>query len=790
MDQRIENYKSFFTDQVKEAVDEQKKKNHSAMSQLFKTDALSLGYVERVQSELGTIIIKFPRRMAPRLKVQRSITIIKKAARQELGEKVTEWTCQWGDFCDNPNYHSAGSDITPIHYVTGKDDGYDYVACSGLSNKLFDLFLKSTKEGKFLSVIVYDPFPPIEYYRNMVNYMDTNPDDAYLFLEPTMKYEDWHPEELAFDSKNPDGIADTIEKTLDEEQICIVQGPPGTGKSYTIATIVSRYLTAGKSVCVTTMANKGLVELIKQKPLAQFVADGRVSKTNLSVDERTQIKGVRNASNDLLLTPGELICATNYVLSGVFSEKKMGANGLPSYDLIVIEEASQAFLTTICAFISLGKHCLIVGDPMQLPPIAKTGNPLYNSWNVNTQLDGLTTFALGSKVKSYRIITTFRLTAKAAAVTSIFYGNRFVSVKKDYLDYSLTKSQLFPNEGGVLFYPTGDMRNGVYSEAADRIIHKVISLLGTYYPNRSLAIITPFRSTVTELQKRFAMSDSEIDITIETIDRIQGMTVDYAILYLPGRNPAFALEDKRFNVGTSRSLSTTLIVSDIPLDELKNFHSASALVLSFMSRCDTIDSQETVKPAVVLKSDTEKKTPTPVVEGKSVETTSAEAKAENSTPEIGLKILGKIDLSKFERTKKEIVTAKKNYYIIDTNVFVNCPDIISKIDKEYPVILSAKVADELDKMKIKLDEQGKQNAEKALRILNGNPNHEIIYEFADTSLLPEDFDKRSPDNMILSVALKYKSENPIMLTSDNGLQLKSKIFNMSTISLKNFLKRH
>lgn len=43
--------------------------------------------------------------------------------------------------------------------------------------------------------------------------------------------------------------------------------------------------------------------------------------------------------------------------------------------------------------------------------------------------------------------------------------------------------------------------------------------------------------------------------------------------------------------------------------------------------------------------------------------------------------------------------------------------------------------------------------------------------------------------MILSVALKYKKDNPIMLTSDNGLQLKSKIFNISTVSLKNFLKR-
>lgn len=49
--------------------------------------------------------------------------------------------------------------------------------------------------------------------------------------------------------------------------------------------------------------------------------------------------------------------------------------------------------------------------------------------------------------------------------------------------------------------------------------------------------------------------------------------------------------------------------------------------------------------------------------------------------------------------------------MIDTNVFVDCSDIISKIiDKKYPIILSAKVTDEIDKMKIKLDEQKKKNA--------------------------------------------------------------------------------
>lgn len=192
--------------------------------------------------------------------------------------------------------------------------------------------------------------------------------------------------------------------------------------------------------------------------------------------------------------------------------------------------------------------------------------------------------------------------------------------------------------------------------------------------------------------------------------------------------------------------------------------------------CDTVIDDKTVKSNDRVAVDEDK-----VPEGSVIRKT--------EIPPISLKVVGKIDLSKFERPKKEIKADKRNYYIIDTNVFVNCPDIIGRIDKKYPVILSAKVTDELDRMKIKLDEQGKQNAEKALRNLNNESEHEVLYEFADVSLLPDDFDKRSPDNMILSVALKYKSENPIMLTSDNGLQLKSKILGITIISLKKFLKR-
>lgn len=784
MDEKLKHYKSFFADQIKSQIDEQQKKNHSKVSQLFTAGELSLGYVERVIPELGYIVVKFPRSMAPRLKVLQNIVVIKATARQILGERPTEWSCLWETFCDDSSFHTDASDITPMYYTDGKDNKYDYVACAGISTKMYDLFVSATTQGKSLSVLLYDPFPPIEYYKNLSRYVDLNQQEKDLLLEPEIAYEDWEPEELLFDKENPDGISQTIAHTLNEQNICIVQGPPGAGKSYTIATIITDYLREGKSVCVTTMANKGLVELIQQDPLAEFLNNGKIHKTNLSIDERKILGGnIHNANKDLHIPPGELLCATNYVLSGVYSNTRPIDQGIPHYDLIIIEEASQAFLTTIVAFKSLGDKCLIVGDPMQLPPIVKLNNPIYNSWNVNAQVEGLTTYALGSSVKSYRIVTTFRLTEKSAQLTKIFYGNRFLSVKEKYHDFSEAKSIYMPNEGGVICCCTGDVKNGVYSETADQIINEVIGKIEKYYPYLKVAIITPFRYTVQELQKRFSRSDMELDITIETVDRIQGMTVDYAIFYIPGRNPGFALETRRFNVATSRSKSTTLIITDFAIEQLGNFHSSSPIVMDFLAHCDQINNG-------ILIAHEKIDQPT-LVDNVSVNT---EAQVEPEifkieVPKIGTKQVGFIDPSTFERPKKELKADKKNYYIIDTNVFVNCPDIISKIDKKYPIILSAKVTDELDKMKIKLDERGKLNAEKALRLLNNESSREIIYEFADTSLLPDDFDKRSPDNMILSVALKYKDENPIMLTSDNGLQLKSKILKISTISLKNFLKR-
>jgi hypothetical protein len=335
------------------------------------------------------------------------------------------------------------------------------------------------------------------------------------------------------------------------------------------------------------MANKGLIELVQQPPLLPFLKDGKISKSNLSADERRTVPGLKPIKKGFIIPNGELFCSTNYVLSQVYNIENLCDDGLPTYDLVIIEEASQAYLASILAFKKLGQKCLIVGDPMQLPPIVS--NPtkgVYNAWNANTQIEGLKTYALGTDIKSYRITTTFRLTKASAKLTGIFYSNRFRSVQKESVDFSLCSSQLFPLGGGAIYHYTQDFTNGIVSGIGLNIVGKVVKEISKNYPKRSLAIISPFNDTVKQLQKSFLTDTSLDDFTIETIDRIQGMTVDYAILYIPGRNPGFALDERRFNVATSRSRSTTLIVSDIPLT---NMHSISPKVASFLKNCLTLD---------------------------------------------------------------------------------------------------------------------------------------------------------------------------------------------------------
>jgi rRNA-processing protein FCF1 len=138
-----------------------------------------------------------------------------------------------------------------------------------------------------------------------------------------------------------------------------------------------------------------------------------------------------------------------------------------------------------------------------------------------------------------------------------------------------------------------------------------------------------------------------------------------------------------------------------------------------------------------------------------------------------------------EKRIKDEILAKT--YIIDTNVFIEEPEIITKIESKHYMVLSHTVINELDKLKQK--DKLKEKASKAISILNKllGKCKQLRTAKANTTILGEDYQENTPDNRILSVAFMYVNKNPILLTSDNGLQLKSKSIGIPTISLIEFL---
>lgn len=584
MIEQINNYQKFFLDQAYEQQREYKKVRYASMQQLFREEKASYATVDHINSDTGHVVLRFKKGYAPRLKMLRSFVLIKKAARVRWGDFPPTWDCCFDDFIKSKEYCTPYSDITPLYFLKKNDPEYDYVGCTSVSIEMFSKIRSALSDGILVRVIMYDSEPPTAYFFNLSHYLESYADDKELLIKPLIKYEDWHPEELSYDPNDGLKIARTITDSVKSNHEVVLQGPPGTGKSFTIAHVIANYLDEGKSVCVTTMANKGLEELITQPPLDKHLKEGHLSKTLLTADEAVHAKGLKKAAKDLIVPKGEALFSTNYKLSMLFAPDHEG--GIPSYDLVVIEEASQAYLTTIVAFKKLGVDCLIVGDPMQLPPIVT--NPKksdYKVWNVDIQAGGLTTYALGTNCKSYRIVTTFRLTPESASLTGIFYNNSLRSVRTELIDFSSIDSNLFPQKGGVRYCVLSGATNGVSSKKAIGLIGKILQSLNESFPKSTVAVISPFKDTVKDLQSHFQTDKQKLNLTIETIDRVQGITVDYAILYFPLRNVDFALDERRFNVATSRSRSTTLIISDI---DLLSMNPIVGKVITFLSKVTTI----------------------------------------------------------------------------------------------------------------------------------------------------------------------------------------------------------
>ena len=160
---------------------------------------------------------------------------------------------------------------------------------------------------------------------------------------------------------------------------------------------------------------------------------------------------------------------------------------------------------------------------------------------------------------------TFRLTDRAAKCTGVFYNNHLRSVSK--VNSIPSTLPFLSRKGGPLYIGlTLPMGNKSPFNAFAYIYEKVQQILNENQL-AEIAILAKFRETIRELQKYFVVMSSVNDaipdkVRIETVDRVQGLTVDYCFFLIPNTSLRYSLENELFNVATSRARYGTIIISD------------------------------------------------------------------------------------------------------------------------------------------------------------------------------------------------------------------------------------
>lgn len=646
---------------------------------------------------------------------------------------------QWGDLSwleIREKYQKDFSDAYCCWLSKSEDEGFCLVGFKNITVEFANLLTPNT-------IVAFGPNdPPLQYLKNLLTYTESASADHILDAELNTYM--WKPTPIEA-NENSNKL---LLEQLDDSCHLIIQGPPGTGKTYRMANLAKHLLDENKSVLVTALTNQALMELAAKEALEDYIKRGRVSKTSLTIDEARQLNLQKVNENKCNPIKGEMTLASFYVSSGWPSDES-------AFDYVIMDEASQALYPMIAVSFKLGKKVVWVGDQKQLPPIVLTNEDIINGNNWKDIVNGFNTLCNSTDYKSFLLKDTFRLTKRGAECTGVFYDNLLHSVS----EYQTTPTNIswINHQGGPMMeyvaLPLGEKAPEV---AIHVILSKVKDILATS-SKASIAVLCKFKDSIRALQKAFVLglSVKELpdNIKIETVDRVQGLTIDYCFFLIPNVSTRYSLQSELFNVATSRARYNTIIVADKLLLKENMSEDVRKYLLkasnnSFVSFAKTI-----------------------------------------SAGSITLTVKDKIDLSKFEKKRAELVNGKENIYIIDTNVFVNCPDIISKIGKKYKIIIPSTVLEELDKLKIKEGIDKITLSKAAKNISMAFTQQYSCMEDANVSLLPNGFDRKNPDCKILSVALKHSEENPILLTSDNMLAARAKGLGITTITLKDFLRR-
>lgn len=557
MNVAIDSQIAFYDWQLQEMDLSWAKYHRANILDLYAANTLYIGRIWGYDDKRGVLIIRFKKGKFPRLKVPLTISYPKASV-----GVLANWKFSYGKFREM--FVEEFSNCNPSFYLSNEyKEEYRYIGLRNVSLEFLQ-HIKTDLENKTHPIVVLGvEDPPRDYLVALKEFTSKNRTNEILQYSANSN-NSWSPINLS----DPDILTDKIVENINSNQKTIIQGPPGTGKTHLIAELCEYYLSKNMRICITALTHKALIEVAKKDGMVKVRQGGKIHKTNLSTDEMAAISELQNHDVSNPISNGNLLLSTYYSLSKLLLKNEKHVH----FDLIIIEEASQAFLTTIAGFSILAKKVVVVGDFMQLQPIVLEAKKAVNiDSNILTLIQGLRTFSTNHEAVSYRLVNSYRLSAKSTEQTGIFYDKSLISMSSEKgIFLKREYARLFCPEGGSALYYYNNLDEGKTPGNGIDFILKVVNEIQADYPYKKVAVLAAFRDTVNAIiDKMLSINMNFNKLEVNTVDRIQGMTVDICIYLVPSFKTKFSFDNNRFNVATSRSKNGTLIIAEHLLSNRK-----------------------------------------------------------------------------------------------------------------------------------------------------------------------------------------------------------------------------
>lgn len=542
---------------------------------LVESEELFRGLYKGFDALRGNIFIDFKRdKPTPRLDQMFTAFVV-----SPDNKSLERWKqIRYRDLLSSLNGETDMSEIKVVNFMPADDPDLIRAICRDVSLT----FIESRKGNELICLGPSEP--PYEYLINLRHLTELLPSDKprrswqkLLLNSPVLE-----PNRIPTLLTEAENIPQVLEDAVHGHRLIVLQGPPGTGKTHQVADLISRLLVEHQSVLLTAQTNRSVVEVCAKPFLKPMLAAGKVSKTSLSGSEKASYPTLLPAK-EVVAKPGHAVLTTFYQFSRYWEKYDE-----PVFDYIIVEEASQAFLTTLAGALKLGQYVIVVGDPYQLEPIVQYNKAFERFRGIEHLVNGLQTLCSMSNIPFYRKVETRRLMERATRFTNLFYQNTIRSLAlntnlaKDRVQLGPDWESKIPDTGGPVLCSYGGQSVG--KQIPVKAMHFIINLLSALFTKldkQDVAVLVPFRETLSQCQRELKPLFTEKSLLIETVDRVQGLDVDYCFYILPDASYAHSLYLNRFNVATSRARKATFLVAHHQITKLAT---ASPSVMKYLMK--------------------------------------------------------------------------------------------------------------------------------------------------------------------------------------------------------------